>query len=35
VEAETWDKGHGRLEHRHFTCSPDRNRVVLQAMAGH
>lgn len=24
-EAETWDKGHGRLEHRHITCSPDLN----------
>ncbi len=23
--AETWDKGHGRLEHRQITCSPDRN----------
>ncbi len=23
--AETWDKGHGRLEHRHITCSPDLN----------
>ncbi len=24
-QAETWDKGHGRLEHRQITCSPDRN----------
>jgi predicted transposase YbfD/YdcC len=24
-EAETWDKGHGRLEHRQLTCSPDLN----------
>lgn len=24
-EAETWDKGHGRLEHRQITCSPDLN----------
>ena len=24
-QAETWDKGHGRLEHRHLTCSPDLN----------
>lgn len=24
-EAETWDKGHGRLEHRHITSSPDLN----------
>jgi predicted transposase YbfD/YdcC len=23
--AETWDKGHGRLEHREITCSPDLN----------
>lgn len=22
-QAETWDKGHGRLEHRQITCSPD------------
>ena len=25
VEAETWEKGHGRLEHRRITCSPDLN----------
>ncbi len=25
AQAETWDKGHGRLEHRHITCSPDLN----------
>jgi predicted transposase YbfD/YdcC len=24
-KAETWDKGHGRIEHRHITCSPDLN----------
>jgi predicted transposase YbfD/YdcC len=24
-EAETWDKGHGRLDHRHIVCSPDLN----------
>jgi predicted transposase YbfD/YdcC len=24
-EAETWEKSHGRLEHRHITCSPDLN----------
>ena len=24
-QAETWDKGHGRLEHRHISCSPDLN----------
>jgi predicted transposase YbfD/YdcC len=25
TSAETWDKGHGRLEHRHILCSPDLN----------
>ena len=25
LQAETWDKGHGRLEHRQITCSPDLN----------
>src|SRR6516164_11770551 len=25
LQAETWDKGHGRLEHREITCSPDLN----------
>lgn len=24
-QAETWDKAHGRIEHRHITCSPDLN----------
>ena len=24
-QAETWDKGHGRLEHRQILCSPDLN----------
>lgn len=24
-QAETWDKGRGRLEHRHLICSPDLN----------
>lgn len=24
-QAETWDKGHGRLSHRQITCSPDLN----------
>ena len=23
MQAQTWDKGHGRLEHRQITCSPD------------
>lgn len=31
-EAETWDKGHGRLEHRQILCSPDRNRLVRQGL---
>jgi hypothetical protein len=22
-QAHTWDKAHGRLEHRHILCSPD------------
>ena len=34
-QAETWDKGHGRLEHRQITCSPDRNRLVCQTMGRH
>lgn len=25
LRAETWDKGHGRLEHRQIVCSPDLN----------
>ena len=25
MQAETWDKGHGRLEHRQITCSPNLN----------
>jgi predicted transposase YbfD/YdcC len=25
TQAQTWDKGHGRLEHRQITCSPDLN----------
>jgi predicted transposase YbfD/YdcC len=24
-QAQTWDKAHGRLEHRHIICSPDLN----------
>jgi hypothetical protein len=31
-QAETWDKAHGRLEHRHITCSPERERLVCQPM---
>ena len=34
-QAETWDKGHGRLEHRQILCSPDRNRLVWQALGRH
>ena len=34
-QAESRDKGHGRLEHRLITCSPDRNRLVCQRVARH
>jgi predicted transposase YbfD/YdcC len=33
-QAETWDKGHGRLEHRHITCSPDLNDWFAQQWEG-
>ncbi|MBA2287586.1 MAG: ISAs1 family transposase [Ktedonobacteraceae bacterium] len=33
-EAETWDKGHGRLEHRHITCSPDLNSWFAKDWSG-
>jgi predicted transposase YbfD/YdcC len=33
-QAETWDKGHGRLEHRHITCSPDRNSWFVKEWDG-
>jgi len=34
-QAETWDKAHGRVEHRAISCSPDRNRLVWQRLGGH
>jgi hypothetical protein len=34
-QAETWDKAHGRLEHRQITCSPDRNRLVCPGLGRH
>jgi predicted transposase YbfD/YdcC len=33
-EAETWDKGHGRLEHRQITCSPDLNEWFADRWSG-
>jgi len=33
-EAETWDKGHGRLEHRHIVSSPDLNEWFAKAWQG-
>jgi predicted transposase YbfD/YdcC len=33
-EAETWDKGHGRLEHRHIVCSPDLNEWFAKEWQG-
>jgi predicted transposase YbfD/YdcC len=33
-EAETWDTGHGRLEHRHILCSPDLNDWFEQEWEG-
>lgn len=33
-QAETWDKGHGRLEHRQITCSPDLNDWFAKAWEG-
>ena len=32
--AETWDKGHGRLEHRQITCSPDLNEWFAKQWEG-
>lgn len=32
--AQTWDKGHGRLEHRHILCSPDLNEWFGKEWAG-
>lgn len=33
-QAETWDKAHGRLEHRQITCSPDLNDWFAKRWAG-
>ena len=33
-QAETWDKGHGRLEHRQITCSPDLNDLFAKQWEG-
>jgi predicted transposase YbfD/YdcC len=33
-EAETWDKAHGRLEHRHIICSPDLNEWFANKWTG-
>lgn len=33
-QAETWDKGHGRLEHRHIICSPDLNDWFVKRWQG-
>lgn len=32
--SQTWDKGHGRLEHRHIVCSPDLNDWFGKEWAG-
>jgi predicted transposase YbfD/YdcC len=34
VEAQTWEKGHGRLEHRHIICSPELNSWFASRWAG-
>jgi predicted transposase YbfD/YdcC len=34
VQAETWDKAHGRLEHRHIICSPELNEWLVKRWAG-
>ena len=33
-EAETWDKAHSRLEHRHIICSPQLNEWFAQRWTG-
>jgi hypothetical protein len=33
-QAETWDKAHGRFEHRHIICSPDLNDWFANRWAG-
>jgi hypothetical protein len=34
VEAQTWDKGHGRLEHRHILCRPELNELFASRWVG-
>lgn len=34
TQAETWDKAHGRLEHRHILCSPELNDWFARRWAG-
>jgi predicted transposase YbfD/YdcC len=34
AEAETWNKAHGRLEHRHIICSPELNEWFASRWAG-
>jgi predicted transposase YbfD/YdcC len=34
AQAETWDKAHGRLEHRRITCSPELNAWFAKRWAG-
>ncbi len=34
TQAETWDKAHGRLEHRHILCSPEVNDWFARRWAG-
>jgi predicted transposase YbfD/YdcC len=33
-EAQTWDKGHGRLEHRHIICSAELNEWLASRWTG-
>jgi hypothetical protein len=33
-EAESWDKGHGRLEHRRLICSPELNEWLADRWVG-
>lgn len=34
LQAETWDKAHGRLEHRHIICSPELNAWFAKQWVG-
>ncbi len=34
TQAQSWDKAHGRLEHRHIICSPDLNDWFASRWAG-